>query len=198
MGSSTSKPQQIPQRKAQAQKETVFKILLTGNPGVGKTSLILRLTDETFSEELPSVFFLDSKTKALTVDGSEIKVTLWDYQKEERFRTSCFAHVWRSFQGVVMVYDISNRESFDRLSEFMVEIDKKARDPVKFLVGNKSDLEDRRNVPWDVAQRFADDNGYLFFEVSAKTGDKLEEMFFSVVRSLFCKKLGGENVKSKK
>ncbi|KAL9966159.1 hypothetical protein ACROYT_G024195 [Oculina patagonica] len=123
---------------------TTLKILIIGESGVGKSSLLLRFTDDTFDPDIGATIGVDFKVKTLTVDGNKAKLAIWDTAGQERFRTLTPSY-YRGAQGVILVYDTSSRETFDKLEEWLNEVETYStkKDIIKMLVGNKIDKEGR-------------------------------------------------------
>ncbi|XP_044177686.1 ras-related protein Rab-18-like isoform X2 [Acropora millepora] len=119
---------------------TTLKILIVGESGVGKSSLLLRFTDDTFDPDIGATIGVDFKVKTITVDGNKAKLAIWDTAGQERFRTLTPSY-YRGAQGVILVYDTSSRETFDKLEEWLTEVEMYStkKDIIKMLVGNKID-----------------------------------------------------------
>ena len=131
---------------------------------MGKSSLLLRFSEDTFEEDQSPTIGVDFKLKFLDLDGKRLKLTVWDTAGQERFRTLTSSY-YRGAQGVIFVYDISRRETFENLAEIWArEVDMygTVRDCVKIVIGNKSDKEAERAVSKDEAREFARENGCLF------------------------------------
>ena len=162
------------------------KLLLVGDSGVGKSSLLLRFSEDTFEEDQSPTIGVDFKLKFLNLDGKRLKLTVWDTAGQERFRTLTSSY-YRGAQGVIFVYDISRRETFENLAEIWArEVDMygTVRDCVKIVIGNKSDKEVERAVSKDEAREFARESGCLFLECSAKTKAFVQEAFEELVRGV--------------
>jgi|EP01083_Nonionella_stella_P096301 Ras-related protein Rab-18 len=163
----------------------LFKLLMIGDAGVGKSSMLLRFTDDSFDEHIQSTIGVDFKVKHLDVAGKRIKLTIWDTAGQERFRTLTSSY-YRGAQGVVMVYDVTRRDSFENLEQWLKEV--KLYSPnngegvIKLLVGNKIDLE--RKVPREEAESWARSQGMLFLEASAKTRTGIKQCFMEIVRKI--------------
>uniref|UniRef100_A0A0E0DEQ7 GST N-terminal domain-containing protein n=1 Tax=Oryza meridionalis TaxID=40149 RepID=A0A0E0DEQ7_9ORYZ len=139
----------------------LFKLLLIGDSSVGKSCFLLRFADDSY---------VDSYISTIGVD-------FWDTAGQERFRTITSSY-YRGAHGIIIVYDITDMESFNNVKEWMSEIDKYANDSVcKLLVGNKCDLAESRVVETAVAQAYADEIGISFLETSAKDSINAEEAF---------------------
>lgn len=163
----------------------LFKILTIGDAGVGKSSILLRFTDDSFDDHIQSTIGVDFKVKHMDVMDKRVKLTVWDTAGQERFRTLTSSY-YRGAQGVIMVYDVTRRDSFENLDTWLKEI--KLYSPnngegvVKLLVGNKIDLE--RRVPREEAEAWARRNGMLFLEASAKTRTGIRQCFMEVVQKI--------------
>ena len=127
----------------------LFKLLLIGDAGVGKSSILLRFTDDTFDEHLQSTIGVDFKVKMRTIAGKRVKMTIWDTAGQERFRTLTSSY-YRGAQGIMLTYDVTRRQTFDNLNQWLQEVDVYTpgggRDVVKVLVGNKVDKSGRQPV----------------------------------------------------
>eukprot|EP00170_Pyropia_yezoensis_P005778 contig_23497_g5796 len=161
-----------------------FKVLLCGDSGVGKSSILLRFTDDVFDDVAPTIG-VDFKVKALDVDGRRVKITAWDTAGQERFRTLTSAY-YRGAHGVVLVYDVSKRETFDNLaSVWLPEVNQYSTRPevIKMIVGNKLDLATREVSAAD-GDALARRNGCLFIESSARTATGVRQCFEELVRKV--------------
>jgi|UniRef100_A0A7S3PVA0 Ras-related protein Rab-18 len=164
----------------------LFKLLMIGDAGVGKSSMLLRFTDDSFDEHIQSTIGVDFKVKHLDVASKRIKLTIWDTAGQERFRTLTSSY-YRGAQGVVMVYDVTRRDSFENLEQWLKEV--KLYSPnngegvIKLLVGNKVDLQNKV-VPREEAEAWARSQGMLFLEASAKTRTGIKQCFMEVVQKI--------------
>eukprot|EP00755_Sulcionema_specki_P017836 Sspe_Gene.65352::Locus_38697_Transcript_1_1_Confidence_1.000_Length_728::g.65352::m.65352/K07910/RAB18; Ras-related protein Rab-18 len=167
-----------------AEFDMTFKLLLVGDSGVGKSSILLRFTEDVFEDDIGATIGVDFKVKYLNVKGKRLKLTVWDTAGQERFRTITSSY-YRGAHGVILVYDVTDRESFDHLSTWLGEVESYKTFPnmVKLLVGNKLDLVNGsdarmdRAVPQALAEEFARDNGMMWIEVSAKTKEGILQAF---------------------
>jgi len=161
-----------------------FKILLIGDSGVGKSCLLLRFADDSWTETHISTIGVDFKIKTLTIDGKTVKLQIWDTAGQERFRTITSSY-YRGAQGIILVYDCTDRESFNNVKQWMGEIDRYACENVnKLLVGNKCDLQAEKTVDTNAAKEFADSYDIPFIETSAKTGNNVEKCFVQIATSI--------------
>jgi len=162
----------------------LFKILLIGDSSVGKTSICTRFTDNSFSEAFIATLGVDFKIKVLNIDGKRVRLQVWDTAGQERFRTITQAF-YRGAHGIVVVYDITERQSFQNVQRWLEDVERYAPDNVlKMLVGNKSDLVDQRDVVTKEAQDYAKSNNLFFMEVSAKTCNNIETLFQELATTL--------------
>ncbi|KAJ9564910.1 hypothetical protein OSB04_000876 [Centaurea solstitialis] len=152
-----------------AEFDYLFKLLLIGDSGVGKSSLLLRFTTDSF-EDLSPTIGVDFKVKFVTVSGKKLKLAIWDTAGQERFRTLTSSY-YRGAQGVIMVYDVTRRETFTNLSDIWAkEIDMHStnQDCIKMLVGNKVDKESDRVVTKKEGIEFARDMDAFLLSVVPK------------------------------
>ncbi|EDO42144.1 predicted protein [Nematostella vectensis] len=165
----------------------LFKLLLIGDSGVGKSSLLLRFADDTFSNTYISTIGVDFKIRTLTVDGKTIKLQIWDTAGQERFRTLTTAY-YRSAHGIVLIYDVNESETFLHLSQWLEEVSEYACEGVNtILVGNKCDLIDCRQVGYNTAKEFAEKLDISFIETSAKDSTNVESVFRTMAAELKAK-----------
>ncbi|XP_039015951.1 ras-related protein RABC1-like [Hibiscus syriacus] len=160
----------------------LFKLLMIGDSGVGKSSLLLSFTAGTFDELSPTIG-VDFKVKHVTAGGKKLKLAIWDTAGQERFRTLTSSY-YRGAQGVVLVYDVTRRETFTNLIEVWTkefELYTTNKDCIKMLVGNKLDKESQRVVTKKEGLEFAREYGCLFIECSAKTHANVQQCFDELV-----------------
>lgn len=163
---------------------TTLKILIIGESGVGKSSLLLRFTEDNFDPEQTLTIGVDFKTKKLTVDSNTVKLAIWDTAGQERFRTLTPSY-YRDAQGAILVYDVSNYNTFARLETWLneLEIYSTKRNIIKMIVGNKIDV-DQREVSREQGLQFARRHQTLFIEASAKTRDGVQCAFEELVHKI--------------
>ncbi|KAL3690882.1 hypothetical protein R1sor_004533 [Riccia sorocarpa] len=163
----------------------IFKLLLIGDSGVGKSSLLLRFTSDTFDDLSPTIG-VDFKLKLVTLSGRRLKLTIWDTAGQERFRTLTSSY-YRGAQGVILVYDVTRRDTFTDLSEvWLKEVELYSTNPdcIKMLVGNKVDKDAERVVSKQEGIAFARQYGCLFLECSAKTRANVQLCFEELVQKI--------------
>ena len=172
----------------------LFKLLLIGNSSVGKSSLLVRFVDDVWEENFVPTIGVDFKLKTLDVNGKKVKLQIWDTAGQERFK-NITASYYRGGNGVLVVYDITDRDSFTNLTSWLIEIEKNANKSVfKLLIGNKNDLESERKVTTEEGKEFADSNGMKFIETSAKTADKVYEAFELLTKEIIKNNLNKDKV----
>jgi len=166
----------------------LFKLLIIGDSGVGKSSLLLRFADNTFSASYITTIGVDFKIRTINVRGHKVKLQIWDTAGQERFRTITSTY-YRGTHGVIVVFDVSNIESFSNVKRWLYEIDTHCEKVEKVLVGNKVDEPNRRAVTEIEARNFANSIGIKYFETSAKENVNVEQMFQSVTEDVLEAKL---------
>ncbi|CAO2813182.1 unnamed protein product [Amaranthus hypochondriacus] len=162
----------------------LFKLLLIGDSGVGKSCLLLRFADDSYVDSYISTIGVDFKIRTVEQDGKTIKLQIWDTAGQERFRTITSSY-YRGAHGIIVVYDITDQESFNNVKQWLSEIDRYASNNVnKLLVGNKSDLTATRAVPYETAKAYADEIGIPFLETSAKDATNVEQAFLTMTTDI--------------
>ncbi|KAL8624689.1 Ras-related protein Rab-35 [Nucella lapillus] len=161
----------------------LFKLLIIGDSGVGKSSLLLRFADNVFSGTYITTIGVDFKIRTIDVGGERVKLQIWDTAGQERFRTITSTY-YRGTHGVIVVYDVSSGESFANVRRWLHEIDNNCDVVNRILVGNKNDDPDRKVVVTEDAQTFAHQMGIQLFETSAKENINVEEMFFAITKQV--------------
>ncbi|KAK4761605.1 hypothetical protein SAY87_029489 [Trapa incisa] len=160
----------------------LFKLLLIGDSGVGKSCLLLRFADDSYLDSYISTIGVDFKIRTVEQDGKTIKLQIWDTAGQERFRTITSSY-YRGAHGIIVVYDVTDQESFNNVKQWLSEIDRYASESVnKLLVGNKCDLTDQKVVSYETAKAsaFADEIGIPFMETSAKDSTNVEQAFMAM------------------
>ncbi|KAL1659757.1 ras family-domain-containing protein [Schizophyllum commune] len=156
----------------------LFKIVLIGDSGVGKSNLLSRFTRNEFSQDTKSTIGVEFATRSITVEGKILKAQIWDTAGQERYRAITAAY-YRGAVGALLVYDISKRGSYENVQRWLKELrDHADSNIVIMLVGNKSDLKHLRAVPTDEARAFAGaENGLSFIETSALDASNVDSAF---------------------
>ena len=155
----------------------VFKLIIVGEPSVGKSAICQQLTQKKFTNDYKTTIGIDFKTTYIMLkNGSKIKCQLWDTAGQEAYR-SIIKSYYRNIAGAILVYDISDKTSFDKLPYWLNEINTNKNDdnlllPI-ILIGNKNDKEENRKVTFDEGKQFAKMNNILFMETSAKLDNNI-------------------------
>ena len=162
-----------------------FKLILLGDSGVGKTSLLNRYMDQPFIFNQSCTVNVDFKIKSLKIDKyTSAKITIWDTCGQEKYRSMTFLY-FKDAQGIILLYDVTDKESFDNLIIWLEEIEKKIlkEDISIIIVGNKIDLNDR-NVSYEEAKNFAENKGIMYCETSCKDGINIGTAFEMVTKDI--------------
>lgn len=166
----------------------LFKLVLIGDSGVGKSCLLLRFADDSFTDSYISTIGVDFRFRTVNIDQKTVKLQIWDTAGQERFRTITSAY-YRGAHGIIMVYDVTNIESFEHVEEWLSEVNRHASEStLKLLVGNKADLTEDKKVDPAQAQAYADNLGISFLETSAKNSTNVEAAFLTMARQLILAK----------
>lgn len=162
----------------------LYKIVLIGDSGVGKSSLLSRFTRNEFDLESKSTIGVEFATRSITVDGKVIKAQVWDTAGQERYRAITSAY-YRGAVGAILVYDLSKQKTFENVARWLLEVREHAESSiVTMLVGNKCDLRHLRAVPTDEAKKYASESGLSFIEASALESTNVEEAFTQTIKEV--------------
>lgn len=163
----------------------LFKFLLIGNSGVGKSCLLLRFTDDTWSSQHISTIGVDFKIRTVEIEGKTIKLQIWDTAGQERFRTITSSY-YRGAHGIILVYDITDEESFRDVAHWQQEILRYGSgSPIEILlVGNKCDLGTSRHVTLKQGQEYAASQQMTFLETSAKDHVNVDQAFLNLAKNV--------------
>lgn len=166
------------------ENDMLFKVLIVGDSGVGKSCLLIRYTDDAFSDCHIATIGVDFKIQTIQMDGKLIKLNMWDTAGQERFRTITQAF-YRGTHGVILVFDLTDMDTFTRLPTWLSEIERYTQQKVAMmLVGNKADLKDKRVVDFDVAQDYANKLAIPYLETSAKLSTNVEQAFLTMTAEM--------------
>ncbi|TFY59530.1 hypothetical protein EVJ58_g5714 [Rhodofomes roseus] len=163
----------------------LFKVVLIGDSGVGKSNLLSRFTRNEFNLETKSTIGVEFATRSITVDGKTLKAQIWDTAGQERYRAITAAY-YRGAVGALLVYDISKHQTYVNVTRWLKELrDHADSNIVIMLVGNKSDLKHLRAVPTDEAKAFAAENNLSFMETSALDASNVESAFQTILTDIY-------------
>jgi len=170
---------------AQDEGETLlFKILIIGASGVGKSSLFVRYTKNEFSEKMMSTLGYDLKIKQIKVGRKNVKLQLWDAAGDPKFKNVAPSY-FKGCHGILVVYDITDEKSFQAIEDIAKDVENYApKDAIVYLVGNKCDLESKRQVSKEAAFGYAAEKSCAYFETSAKTAAQVDETFNNMAERL--------------
>mmetsp|Transcript_94983 Transcript_94983/g.238216 ORF Transcript_94983/g.238216 Transcript_94983/m.238216 type:complete len:200 (+) Transcript_94983:112-711(+) len=168
-----------------ADYDHLVKLLLLGDSAVGKSSLLMRFCESRFDDNFVLTIGVDFKWKQVDRNGRKLKLQVWDTAGQERFRTITPAY-YRAAMGVVITYDVTDRATFLHVEYWVAQLADHGDENVqKILVGNKSDLADKRKVTTEEAGELAKKFGMAFFETSAKTGEHVDDAFLNITDQVF-------------
>jgi len=163
----------------------LFKVVLIGDSGVGKSNLLSRFTRNEFNIESKSTIGVEFATRSITVDGKTVKAQIWDTAGQERYRAITSAY-YRGAVGALLVYDIAKHATYVNVTRWLKELrDHADSNIVIMLVGNKSDLKHLRAVPTEEAKLFSTDNGLSFIETSALDASNVESAFQTILSDIY-------------
>mmetsp|Transcript_23846 Transcript_23846/g.42252 ORF Transcript_23846/g.42252 Transcript_23846/m.42252 type:complete len:209 (-) Transcript_23846:139-765(-) len=184
--------------RSRVTKKTDIRLITIGDSATGKSSLITRYTKGTFTEDRKATVGIDLRIRSCVVDGRGIKVKIWDTAGQEQFRTIT-KNYYRGAQGVVLVYDITNKDSFQHVHRWIKDVQSYGEEGVEMvIVGNKVDLDhDKRQVSKAQGRAVADNFNCAFFETSALSGVGVEDAFESLVRLAVSKLPAADDVEQK-
>ena len=165
--------------------EVTLKFIILGDSGVGKTNLLLRYVGESFSENYIATLGIDFKMKNIIYNDVKIGLQIWDTAGQERFRSITKSFL-KGTDGIIFMYDISKKDSFLNLKNWIAEIDNSKLPDVKFVIcGNKIDLEENREVTEEMKKKLSKEFETDIIEISAKKGIKIEEPFDMLINKIF-------------
>lgn len=180
---SSSAQQAAPPKRASTQLNK-YKLVFLGEQAVGKTSIITRFMYDTFDYNYQATIGIDFLSKTMYLEDRSVRLQLWDTAGQERFRSLIPSYI-RDSSAAVVVYDVTNRASFLNTTKWVEDVrTERGKDVIIVLVGNKSDISDRRQVSADEGQQKANEFGVLFVETSAKGGSNVKQLFRQLAAAL--------------
>mmetsp|Transcript_9846 Transcript_9846/g.16858 ORF Transcript_9846/g.16858 Transcript_9846/m.16858 type:complete len:179 (-) Transcript_9846:73-609(-) len=169
----------------------LFKYIIIGDTGVGKSCLLLQFTDKRFQPVHDLTIGVEFGSRTITIDDNQIKLQIWDTAGQEKFRSITRSY-YRGAAGALLVYDITRRDTFEHLQSWLEDCRRYSnKDIVIMLIGNKSDLANKRAVSKEEGEAFAAKNGLTFLETSAKTAENVEAAFIDSARKIHETSEGG-------
>jgi len=170
----------------------MFKLLILGESGVGKSAMLLRFSDDSFNDTFVTTIGVDFKFKTIHLTSKDgytktkvVKLQIWDTAGQEKFRNITTTY-YRKAHGVILVFDVTNRNSFTRIQDWMEDIKRHSEEatPVILLVGNKTDLTSSRVVTTEEAKELADSMKLQYLETSAKSGNGVQNAFVQLTKKI--------------
>lgn len=170
----------------------LFKYIIIGDSGVGKSCLLLRFTDKRFEASHDLTIGVEFGARLITIDDKQVKLQVWDTAGQESFRSITRSY-YRGATGALLVFDVTRRETFEHLTTWLEDCKENSNmNMTILLIGNKIDLVEKREVSEDEARGFADKNGLLYIETSAKTAHNVEEAFLETAHAIYKKIQSGQ------
>ncbi|ORC88450.1 ras-related rab-4 [Trypanosoma theileri] len=163
--------------------QQLMKLIVVGDSGTGKSSLLHRFVEDTFSEDQAQTIGVEFGSKIVQLAGRKVKLQIWDTAGRERYKSVTRSY-YRGAVGCLIVYDITQRSSYESVPQWLNDVRQLAgKDVVVMLIGNKSDLSENRAIQHNEASLYALENGLLHFETSAATGEFVSEAFLKVAKT---------------
>jgi small GTP-binding protein len=159
-----------------------FRLLLVGEPGVGKSCILLRFADDMFESDCLSMIGVEFRVRELDLEGRRVKLEIWYSAGQERLR-SITSSSYRNASGIIIVYDVTSEDSFNKVAGWVDEIRRHVHVPL-LIVGNKGDLVEKRQVTTEAGAEFAKRQGLIFMETSAKANTNIEEALGQLSKKL--------------
>ena len=155
-----------------------YKLIFLGDQSVGKSSILNRFLNDTFVEEYQATIGLDFQSKNVQIDNQDIHLLLYDTAGQEKFR-SLIPMYTRDANIILLVYDITSKESYNSLSQWLKDLTNiNINEVILCVIGNKIDLNEKREVEYEEGKKFAEEHDFIFNEISAKTGEGFSELFY--------------------
>jgi Ras-related protein Rab-2A len=189
-GGEAQQPTTVPQRSLPY--KYLFKYIIVGDTAVGKSCLLMQFTDKRFQPQHDLTIGVEFGSRTINIDNNQVKLQVWDTAGQEKFRSITRSY-YRGAAGALLVYDITRRETFEHLTTWLEDCRKFGNNNIVIiLVGNKSDMENSRQVTRDEGEEFAKKNGLYFMETSAKTAENVDEAFIRTAKEIYSKAEKGE------
>ena len=163
----------------------LFKYIIIGDTGVGKSCLLLQFTDKKFRQQHDLTIGVEFGARNIQIQQKNIKLQIWDTAGQESFKSITRSY-YRGAAGALLCYDITRRDTFNHLTRWLEEVRQNGNpDMTIMLIGNKSDLDTRRQVSFEEGERFAKENGLIFMETSAKNSTNVEDAFLKTSQIIY-------------
>lgn len=176
--------------------DMIMKLLLVGDSGVGKSCLLLRFVEDKFNPSFITTIGIDFKIRTIESNGKKIKLQVWDTAGQERFRTITTAY-YRGAMGIVIIYDVTDSRSFENVENWYQTVTQHANDDAQiFLVGNKCDDEENRQVSKEQGKELASKLNIPFLEASAKSNENVDSIFYELAGIIQSKHVDSETTES--
>lgn len=160
----------------------MVNIIIIGDANVGKSNLLLRYIEDSFNDSLKPTIGADFYSKTKEIDGLTVNAKFWDTAGQEKYR-AIGGRFYKEAHGILLVYDVSKKDTYTNLSRWATEVEDKSKRSVKvMLVGNKNDLLTSKEVSTEEGKQFAQEKKYFFFETSAKTGENVQQAFDVLIK----------------
>jgi Ras-related protein Rab-2A len=177
---------------AAQQHEFLFKYIIIGDSGVGKSCLLLQFTDKRFETSHELTIGVEFGARVVMIDDTPVKLQIWDTAGQESFRSITRSY-YRGASGTLLVFDVTRRETFEHVATWLHDAQEHSNLPMSILlIGNKCDLADQREVSTEEAMAYARERGLTYMETSAKTAQNVERAFLETARSILAKIRSGE------
>jgi Ras-related protein Rab-1A len=163
----------------------LFKVIIIGDSGVGKSSILTMFCEKTIPDDYYNTTIgVDLFTKSVQINNNKIKLQIWDTAGQERFRSITRTY-YRGANAIIITYDITNKNSFDRIKEWISEIERNNNlEPIIMILGNKKDLDYKRTISYETAKELADNLNIIYYEVSAMKNINIDECFNHLTQEL--------------
>ena len=167
--------------------EINLKVLLIGDSSVGKTSILLKYIDDQFPELHISTIGVEYKIKTLTINEKKVVLRIWDTSGEERYR-SITRNFYRNANGILFIFDITKKESFDNIKNWLLDSQIIETKVIRMLIGNKIDLEKQRKIEKEIIENYAERKEMKYYETSAKEGTNIDIIFMELAKQILSSK----------